>query len=303
MDTVSRVFFAVAKDNLHTRKEIAAALGVSLVTVGKAVGLLTAAGILSSSEKCESDVGRRSNFIDVSSSANILMIDLSGRDLAYSYAPLGESSANASYIPHLDSLDFADNFVLLINDIKKHLVETPTKIFVALPGEVNGRRVKDALIRDYSGFDIVEMLDKRGLHVDILVSCANAVEVSESFRAGDVFISVSDAVWGTFGRGKIENWSNALVDSRGELTYIEALRCSHNEEKLADYSLRFLREIDGILAPERILLSSDRLSDGTMDLIQRNMPKIVPVVANEMIFDGLMELAMAKILKEISNKR
>ena len=45
MDTVSRVFYAVAKDNLHTRKEIATALGVSLVTVGKAVELLTAAGV------------------------------------------------------------------------------------------------------------------------------------------------------------------------------------------------------------------------------------------------------------------
>ena len=303
MDTVSRVFYAVAKDNLHTRKEIATALGVSLVTVGKAVELLTAAGVLSSSEKCESDIGRRGDFIEVSTTAKVLLIDLVERDLAYSLAPLGEASVNTRYIPYVDSLDFADNLLLLVNDIKKHLDVAPRKILVALPGEVSDGRIKNALICDYSGFDVAELLAKRGFCPDMLISCTNAIEASEEFCTGDAFVSISDRIWGTFGRGKVENWSSVTVDNRGELTYAEALRCSLDDEKTTDYSLRFLRAIDGVLSPDRILLSCNRLSDSAFALLKRNMPKLVSVSADEMIFDGLMELAMAEILKEISNKR
>lgn len=303
MDTVSRVFYSVAKDNLHTRKEIAETLGVSIVTVGKAVELLITYGILSAREKCESDIGRRSDFLEVSTDTKVLLLDLCERNLSYSLSPLGEASSNIITIPYVDSLDFADNLILLINDVKKHLDVVPAKIIVAVPGEVDGGRVKNALIEDYSFFDVADTLSKRGLCPDMIISCANAIETSNEFRHGDAFVSVSNCVWGSFGRGKIENWGNVTVDNRGELMYAEALRCSLDEDKTVDYSLRFLRALDGVLSPGRILLSCDRLSDSEFALLKRNIPKLVLVSANEMIFDGLMELAIAEILKEISNKR
>lgn len=303
MDTVSRVFHSVAKDNLHTRKEIAEKLRVSLVTVGKAVELLIASGILAAREKCESDIGRRSDFIEVSTGTKVLLLDLCERNLSYSISPLVEASSNVITVPYVDSLDFADNLILLINDVKKRLDVMPARIVVAVPGEVDGGRIKNALIEDYSFFDVADTLSKRGLCPDMIISCANAIEASNEFLSGDAFVSVSNCVWGSFGRGKIENWGNVTVDNRGELTYAEALRCSLDEDKTVDYYLRFLRALDGVLSPDRILLSCDRLSDSAFVLLKRNIPKLVLVSANEMIFDGLMELTIAEILKEISNKR
>ena len=299
MDTVERVFYAIAKDNLHTRREIADALGLSFVTVTKTVYTLISAGLISQIGKNESDVGRKSDFLDVSPSASVLLINLCGENLSYFYSYLCDSSSGIVSLPYLDSLDFADNLLILINHIKKHVSATPLSVAVAVPGEIVGGRISNAYITDYPGFDIISMFNGKGITIDIMMSAANAVEASCLYGVDDAFISVSKATWGTFGRGRIERWGNITVDSRNLLSFDKAICSSSNENIIADYSLRLINTIDHVISPERILFSCDRISDERIDIMRTTSAKLVKVDTNEMILDGLMELAVKDILKKI----
>ena len=109
MNTLSNVFFAIAKDNLHTRKDIAIHLGVSIVTVGKAVDTLIKSGLICPIGKGSGDTGRKSDFIDVSQSQKVLLINLCEKDLAYTFSPMSEDFIDICTIPYSHSLDFADN--------------------------------------------------------------------------------------------------------------------------------------------------------------------------------------------------
>ena len=143
------------------------------------------------------------------------------------------------------------------------------------------------------------MFNGKGITVDIMMSAANAVEASCLYCNNDAFLSVSKATWGTFGRGRIERWGNITVDSRNLLSFDEAIRSSSNENIIADYSLRLINTIDRVISPARIIFSCDRISDERMDLMRTTSPKLVQVDANEIILDGLMELAAEDILKKI----
>ena len=65
MDVLKQVYYAICKDSLHTRKEIAEYIGVSTVTVGKAVDTLTQNGFITSRGKLSGELGRKSEFLDI----------------------------------------------------------------------------------------------------------------------------------------------------------------------------------------------------------------------------------------------
>ena len=303
MDTLSNVFFAVANKNLHTRKDIALHLGVSVVTVGKAVEVLTKSGLLCMIGKGSGDIGRKSDFIDVSQSKKALLVNLCGKNLSYSFSPMSDDFIDIHTIPYSHSLDFADNVSLLISAIKRRLDIAPCKILIAVPGDPDNGKISNSYLKDYSGINIKELFENQGLDPDVMISGAVAVESCDDFGENDVFVSVSDNIWGTFGRGRTEKWSNVPVDNRLNLTYADSLQCSLEEERIAMYSLRFLSALENILTPDRILFSCDRLTDDTINDIKSKISKLECVSGGTLIFNGLMKLASMEILKEISNKR
>lgn len=303
MDTVKRVFYAIAEDNLHTRREIAESLSLSVVSVGKAIKALISAGVLESCEKNHSESGRRSEIVEISRIARVLLIDLTQIDLAYSLSPLTEPFAHLRKLTYVDSLDFEGNLSLLISDARRHIANKPMKIAVALPGDVDGGRIANSYATDYSGFDVMDALSDSGLFPDIFVSGAAAVEGARDFAEGDVFISAGSTVWGAFGRDKVEHLGGVPVDNSGMLTYSDALRCSYADESVLKYSKRFLRAINGIISPIRILFSCELLSKEAKSELQSEIPNAVCVSAHETVLDGLMELVRDQILEEIARKQ
>ena len=299
MSTIRRVFEAIAKDNLHTRREIASSLGCSFVTVSKAVDKLISCGLIASVDKNESDVGRRSDFLDISPSACVLLINLCGECLCYTISTLYDGSASARHLPYVDSLDFEDNFLLLIRDIKRRVITSPLKIAIALPGDFKDGKLINAYINDYSGFNIIKMIGDYGINADVVVSAATAVEASPSFLSGDAFVCISRSTWGTFGRGRIERLGKVTVDNRNLLDFDNAVCCSYDENSIMEYSSRLLGIIDSVLSPERILFSSKLMPDYKLNELASRSPKPIPVDDDEMILDGLMELAATDILGEI----
>lgn len=299
MNTVEKVFYAIAKDNLHTRREISEKLGFSFVTASKSVDILISAGLITSIGKSDSYAGRRSDFLDVSPSTKVLLINLCETNLSYSYSSLCNADEYVRSLLYIDSLDFADNLLMLINDIKKHIMGTPMKIAIAVPGEMDNGRIYNTYVNDYSGFNIAEMLSNNSLPADIIVSASEAVESSCLFAENDVFISVSKSTWGTFGRKKIEHWGNLKIDNHNLLTFDEALRCSDDENKIVNYSLRLINILENVLSPERILFSCDRLSNLKISEMIACSPKLKHVDSNTIIFDGLMKLAVTEIFKGI----
>ena len=302
MDTVKRVFYAIAEDNLHIRREIAESLSLSVVSVGKAIKALISAGVLESCEKNPSDSGRRSEIVEISRSTRALLIDLTQKDFSYSLSPLSEPSAYAHRLTCVDSLDFESNLALLINDTKKRIDTDPMKIAVALPGDVDGGKITNSYAEDYSGFDVIKALTNKGLSPDIFVSGAVAVESSKDLGKGDIFVSANGEIWGTFGKHKVEHLGRVPVDNGGMLTYSDALRCSLSDNSVLKYSKRFLRTLNGVLSPNKILFSRESLSKEAKSELQAEIPNAVCVSAHETVLDGLMELARDQILKEISRK-
>lgn len=302
MDTIKRVLYAITKENLHTRREIADHLSISFVSVCKAINALTKAGIIDSYEKSVSDAGRRSGIVEVSRTANILLIDLTGNDFSYSLSAISEPTANIQKLARIDSLDFEGNLSLLISNIKRKLTTSPIKIAVALPGDVEDGKLINSYVTDYSCFDVAEYFGEYGLCPDVFVSGAIAAERFDGFNDGDVFISADGDIWGTYGRHKTEHIGCVPV-SNGGLTYKDALNCSSADESIVKYSKRFLSSVKGVLSPERIFFSCARISnDGKME-IEADIDGIACVSAAEIILGGLMELCVDKILAEISNKR
>lgn len=303
MSTVKRVFYAVAKDNLHTRNEIADALSISVVSVCKALSPLVSSGVLSADAKNPSASGRRSDFIDINHDMKVLLINLCHKNFSYSLSPLCEPSLSERILPCVDSLDFEGNLSLLIADMHKRISSRPYKVAVALPGVVSNGRIESSFMSDYSGFDVAGMLADNGFSPDVFVSGAEAVECSDEFCGGDAFISADDTVWGTFGRKKVEMLSEVPVDASGRLTYAEALRCSQTTEGMIKYSVRFLRAVNGVLSPKRILFSCDFLSAKAKSELEAQLPYVKYTPSSEIVLDGLMELVRDNILKEIQNKR
>ena len=301
MDTIKRVLYAITKENLHTRRQIADHLSLSVVSVGKAISALNSKGIVESYEKCASDAGRRSDVIEISRNANLLLIDLTGNDFSYSLSTISEPTANVQKLAHVDSLDFEGNLSLLVSSIKKNITASPIKVAVALPGDVESGMLVRSYSADYSGFDIAEYLGKHGLCPDVFASGAVAAEYYDQFDEGDAFISADNNVWGTFGRHKVEQLGNVPV-SNGDLTYKDALSCSSDDESIIKYSKRFLGSINGVLSPKRILFSCARLSKEAKSILESEIKNLHCVSTPEIVFGGLMELCVDKILAEISSK-
>ena len=299
---LKKVLSEIINKNIHTRKELSASLGVSVVTVGKAVDTLISNGILHTFGKTSIDIGRKSDFIDVSEDHRILLINLCEENFSYSFSGFSHEQIDPISIPYTPSLDFADNILLLISRIKSKIKKYPYFIAIAVPGIFQNEKISDTLATDYSGDNIFELFSANGLKPDIIVSDAQTIESADFFETGDLFVYAGNNVWGTFGRGKIEKWGSVLVGGPSGLTYENALKCSLNEDRLIYYSLRFLTVLDSVISPNRILLYSNIFTQDAIRTIVSNFPSVVHITSNSPILEGLLSISTNIILKEISKK-
>ena len=79
------MFYSICYDDLHTRKEISKKLGISTVSVGKAVDILILRGLISAQGKVSGLVGRKSEYLDISEKSRVLLIDLTEDDFSFSF--------------------------------------------------------------------------------------------------------------------------------------------------------------------------------------------------------------------------
>ena len=289
MDILKQVYYAICKDSLHTRKEIAEYIGVSTVTVGKAVDTLTQNGFITSRGKLSGELGRKSEFLDISDN-NVLLIDLTSDDFSYSISPMSRDSIDPLRVEYIGSLDFTDNLSLLLSHIRSSVADIPKLIFVAVPGiNLNGSLV-ETHVSDYSTASLADVFEKHSIIPTEIVSCSNAV----SLYCGnnDLFVYVGNYVWGSIARNYLKNISDIPIGGSDALTYADALKCADGPKKMTEYTLRFLKTLDAVLSPDTIMLYTGRFSSDDKATLCSALPKLKCSDDVSPVFYGLMELCI-----------
>lgn len=296
MDVLRKVYYAISKDNLHSRREIAESLGISVVTVGKAIESLTAKGIIKNCGKISGGLGRKSDFIEISNENKVLLINLFENRFSYSLSPMSSDHIDIISFPYVDSLDFTDNLLMFSSFLRDRLPCDLLKTIISIPGEYENGRITNTVLGDYSGADLRDIFGNFISDDTIFISSASAIKRSISFGDDDVYVSLEATPWGTFGKNNLQNFSNIPVESKFNLTISEAMKTSFVDNKnILRYVLHFLRVLDGVLSPDRILFAS-YFDEELIDEINIQIPKLISVKSDDLIYDGLMEIAIDRII-------
>ncbi len=280
---VERVLNAII-DGLHTRRDIAEALGVSQMAVGKAVRVLSDGNVISVFGKAEGELGRKSEFLDISENRLVLLLDLTGDGFAYSLSPMSSDRINIKHFEYNSALDFGDNISVLLS----HISRLP-KPAIALAA------IELKLRADYSGEDILEIFKRCGFESTVFVG-ANETPI---LADGEAYIYIGKQIFGIYG-GKLHELQNVPVSA--ELTYGDAIKCAPPADALSEYTGRFVRTIDAVLSPRRIFVSSALLPKKVRDDLTACLPKLEFSSPSELMMQGLMAKAVEKTIKNILMK-
>ena len=294
MDVLKKVYYAISNNSLHTRKEIAEDIGVSMVTVGKAVEALTKSGFITSRGKLSGELGRKSDFLDISDN-NVLLINLTSDDFSYSLSPMSHDNIDPVQVGYISSLDFIDNVSLLLSHICSFVRNLPDLIFVAVPGTYLDGRLVDTHVSDYSTAPITDIFKKHSIIPTEIVSCSDAV--SPYCKNDTLFVYAGDYVWGSFNQRYLKNISNIPIGGNMELTYAELLKCADEPSKKTEHTLRFLKTLDAVLSPKTILLHAEKLSIDDKAKLCSALPKLKCSDDISPVFYGLMELCINTALE------
>ncbi len=299
MDILKRVYYSICDESLHTRKEIAEHIDVSTVTVGKAVATLTKNGFIISNGKLSGELGRKSEFLDIFASNNVLLIDLTSDDFSYSLSPMSRDSIDPVQLEYVSSLDFADNLSLLLSHIRSSVKEIPRSVFVAVPGTYLDGRLAKTHISDYSTVSLTDIFTKYSIIPTEIISCYDITSRHcDSVSQDTVFVYVGNQVWGSFKGKYLKSISNVPVGGSLPLTYADALKCANSSAKITKYTLRFLDTLDAVLSPDTILLHSERFSREELSALSSRMTKLKLSDSISPVFYGLMDLCIDRALNK-----
>ena len=297
-EALRAVFDAITLDNLTTRREIADKVGLSVVSVSKAVSELIDAGLIIS-DGCVSTGGRRSGSLSPAYLAKYLIVDLCSKPFSYTFAYLGESisakgtATSVRYLPYLRDLDFAENVSLLVNKIAPQCGAV-TYAAVALPEP-------SEYPEDFLGDDIISIFTRRGIAVKTAVSKTDAVVASPSVLSSPsplLYVSISDRVSAIYvGRSVIVlNWDSVNIDG---LKFSDILKCAQSPEGLAAKTEKLLRSASEILGAKTVLLDTYELPAETVDILLGRMDNVEDVTFASPVHEGLSRLLAEKLISEI----
>ena len=304
MDLSKQVFYSICYNDLHTRKEIAEKLGVSNVSVGKAVDTLISRDLISAQGKISGLVGRKSEFLDVSDKNSVLLIDLTEDDFSFSFSTLSIDSIAPIKLEYVSSMDFEGNLSLLLSNARSRIPTEPCCVFVAVPGIPIDGKLIDTHVKDYPMSSIIDAVSKHFNAQTHIVSGAVAVDSHYGeYQSDTLFVHIGRYVWGGFNGRYPKDISKIKVGGAIPLTYSDALMCTAEASKMADYTTRFIDNLDAVLSPNTIFISSDRFSSEELSIICSRNLKLHIAPSPSPVFCGLMRLCTDTIFeKNILNK-
>ncbi len=281
-DNTRLVLEAIARTSSTTKLEISEETGLSLMTVGKIVSILTTAGIVVHEKKISQKAGRRAEVYRVRHDWLIPMFEVSSRVFKFYITDLKgkvvdkmtyRTTSDPQYISN-EFVSFMKRTLELLRESYKNKKALGIGVSVAGVYDKESDTIRSSMLSELSSIKLMSNITKLFRNKNVVIENANRlcaagiIEGLESYKDRTIScLSVGDTIeCTTCDHGVYLSGSGNLAGRLGDIpyspgvTYANFIKDTYEPDFVQDSILDLLRIVSVAYDPDTIYLCSDKFS-------------------------------------------